>query len=298
MGEAAALVSALCWAGTSVALARLGTRYGGAVLSGLRFLIASPFVIALLFLTGNAGQLRDAPAGVIFAMVASACIGYGIGDTLYVRALPRVGLQRMSPTATALWVAMSAAGAVLVLGEPGGWDLLVGGAAVILGTYLVVSGQVQGLPDPKGPIRLGPVATTLVLLVVAGAWAAATLILAGGRGDLGAIAAGAIRIPAGGIVISVVATAATRGAILRRLPSPRDWPLVIAIGIGGTAVGSLLYIYAVADAGAARAVILNSTSPLMVVPLSMLFLGERPTARVGLGTICCLAGTLIVVSTG
>ena len=44
--------------------------------------------------------------------------------------------------------------------------------------------------------------------------------------------------------------------------------------------------------------ILNSTSPLMVVPLSMLFLGERPTPRVGLGTVFCLAGTMIVVAAG
>ena len=78
----------------------------------------------------------------------------------------------------------------------------------------------------------------------------------------------------------------------------RDLPLVIALGVVGTAVGSLLYIYAVAEAGAARAVILNSTSPLMVVPLSMFFLGERPTRLVGLGTACCLVGTLIVVAAG
>ena len=298
VGEAAALASALCWAGTSVALARLGTRYGSAVISGLRFLIATPFVIALLFATGNAGQLREASGSTIVAMIASACIGYGVGDTLYVLALPRIGLQRVSPAVTALWVAISAVGAVLILGEPAGWDLVLGGAAVIAGTYLVVSGQVQALPDPAAPTRLGPVPTVLVLLTVAGAWAAATLILAGGRGNLGAIAAGAIRIPAGGAVIALVATVATRGAVLRRLPRPRDLPLVIALGVVGTAVGSVLYIYAVEVAGAARAVILTSTSPLMVVPLAMLFLRERPTARVGAGTVFCLVGTLIVVAAG
>ena len=75
-------------------------------------------------------------------------------------------------------------------------------------------------------------------------------------------------------------------------------PLILAIGIFGTALGGLAYVYAVAEAGAARAVILNATSPLMVVPLSMFFLGERPTARVGWGTAVCLAGTLIVVAGG
>lgn len=298
MGEAAALASALCWAGTSVGMARLSSRYGGAVLSGARFLIASPFVLALLLLTGGVDELRAAPWSVLLAIVASACIGYGIGDTTYVRALPLVGLQRMSPTATALWVVMSSAGGVLLLGERAGWDLLLGGAAVIVGTYLVVRGQVATLPDPSGPSRLGPLPTVAVLVAVAGAWAAATLLLAAGRGDLGAIAVGAVRIPAGGLVIATVATIATRGEVLRRLPTARDLPLVIALGVVGTSIGSLLYIYAVAETGAARAVILNSTSPLMVVPLSMYFLGERPTRLIGLGTAFCLAGTLIVVAAG
>lgn len=202
----------------------------------------------------------------------------------------------MSPTATALWVAMSAAGGVLLLGEAAGWALLAGGTAVIAGTYLVIVGQVRTVPDPAGPQRWGAAGTLTALLVIAGAWAAATLLLAGGRGDLNAIAVGALRIPAGGLTIALVATLVTRGAILRRLPSPEDLPLMLALGIGGTALGSLLYIYALAEAGAARTVILNSTSPLIVVPLSMYFLGERPTAVVGLGTIFCLIGTLLVIA--
>ena len=72
----------------------------------------------------------------------------------------------------------------------------------------------------------------------------------------------------------------------------------LGLAVGGTAVGSVLYIYAVTTAGAARAVILNSTSPLMVVPLSMYFLKERPTPAVVLGTAFCLAGTLMVIALG
>ena len=298
MGEAAALASAACWAVTSVVMARLSVRYGGAVISGMRFLIASPFVIALMFLNGSAGQLTEASWITIAAIVASACIGYGVGDTMYVRSLPLVGLQRLSPTATALWVAMSAAGGVLLLHEHATWALMLGGAAIVLGVYLVVSGQMQRVPTANAPRQLGMAATTGVLLLVAGCWSVATLLLAAGRGNLDALAIGALRIPAGGVTIAVAATIASKGDILRRLPSRRDLPLLAAIGIGGTAVGSLLYIYAIAEAGVARATILNSTSPLMVVPLSMAFLGERPTALVGLGTAVCLTGTLLVVAFG
>ena len=90
---------------------------------------------------------------------------------------------------------------------------------------------------------------------------------------------------------------ATRGAILRRLPQGRDLALITAVGILGTGMGSVLYIFAVAEAGAARAVILNSISPLIALPLSMLVLRERPTGRIGAGTLLCVAGTFIVLAT-
>ncbi len=298
MGEAAALASALCWAGTSVGMARLSARYGGAVLSSLRFLIASPLVIALMLVTGSGSQLTEAAPRTLGLIALSACIGYGIGDTAYIQALPRVGLQRMAPTTTALWVALSAGGGVLLLDEPAGWALVAGGVAVVAGTYLIVAARAGAMPGPNDLERLGTLPTLGVLIAVASAWAAATLLLAGGRGDLGAFAVSAVRIPAGGLVIAVTAIAASRGAVFRRLPSAADLPLVLALGVGGTAVGSVLYIYAVAEAGAARAVILNSTSPLMVVPLSMYFLGERPTALVGAGTALCVLGTLLVIALG
>ncbi len=298
MGEAAALLSALCWATTSVALARLGATYSGAMLSGLRFLIASPFVIALLVVTGGVAGILSGSWAPILIVVLSAGVNYGIGDTLYVGALPRIGLQRMAPTTTALWVAFSTLGGVLILGEPASVNLVLGAALVIAGTYLVVAARIEDLPNASRPQRPSPLATLLVMLAVAGSWSASTLLIAGGRGDLDAIAVSAIRIPAGGVLIAAVLLVTTRGEVLHRLPQPRDLPLVIAVGILGTALGGLAYIYAVAEAGAARAVILNSTSPLMVVPLAIAFLGERPTRRVALGTVCCLAGTLSVVVAG
>ena len=71
--------------------------------------------------------------------------------------------------------------------------------------------------------------------------------------------------------------------------------LIVVVGILGTGIGSWLYIYALAEAGTAKTVVLNSTSPLMAIPLSMLFLGERPTRRIALGTLLCVTGTLLVI---
>ncbi|TAK73592.1 MAG: DMT family transporter [Dehalococcoidia bacterium] len=295
MGEAAALASALIWAGTSVTLARLGTRYPAPVLSSLRLLAATPFLLVLVVATGATTQLRGAPGLVLFAMAGSGLVGYGLGDTAYIRSMGGVGMQRMAPPTTALWVALSAAGGIWLLDEPFSWGLIAGGILVIAGTWFIVAQSAAAMDT--GPARWGTPRSVLAIGAVAFAWTVATLVLAGGRGDLGAAAAGIVRIPAGGLAIGLVASAATRGAILKRLPRGWDLALIATVGVLGTGVGSVLYIFAVAEAGAARAVVLNSTSPLIALPLSMLVLRERPTGRVGIGTLLCVAGTAIVLTT-
>lgn len=295
MGEAAALASAVTWAGTSVTLARLGTRYPAPVLSSLRLLAATPFLLLLVVATGATSQLRDAPWVVLLAMAGSGLVGYGLGDTTYIRSMAGVGMQRLAPPTTALWVALSAAGGIWLLDEPFSWGLIAGGALVITGTWFIVAQSAAALGT--GPARWGTPRAVLAISAVALAWTVATLVLAGGRGDLGAAAAGIVRIPVGGLAIGLVTSVATRGAILHRLPRGRDLALIAAIGIIGTGMGSVLYIFSVAEAGAARAVVLNSTSPLIALPLSMLVLRERPTGRIGIGTLLCVAGTLIVLMT-
>ncbi|MDA0269770.1 MAG: DMT family transporter [Chloroflexi bacterium] len=296
MGELAALASAVGWAGTSTALARLGGRYDAPVLSALRLLAATPLLIVFLMMDGGFATLGldDAPIPVLI-MVLSGLVGYGIGDTAYIRSLATVGIQRMAPTTTALWVAMSAVGGIVLLGEPFTWSLVVGGVAVVAGCAVLMARAVA----PLGTIGR-PAASTLQVViavtVVAAAWAAATLMLAGGREELSTAAAGAIRIPTGGLVIAAVTMTAARGNIRHRLPQGRDLALIVVVGILGTGIGSWLYIFAIAEAGASKAVILNATSPLMAIPLAMFFLHERPTRRIAAGTALCVLGTLVVIA--
>jgi drug/metabolite transporter (DMT)-like permease len=296
MGEAAALASALTWASTSVALARLGERYPAPVLSALRMLFATPLVIAALLASGGSSDLARAGGLAAAAMVASGLVGYGLGDTTYIRSLRHVGLQRLVPTTTAVWVALSAAGGIALLDEPFGWPLLGGAALVIAGMYLVVGDATAGMAEPGAAARWRAPAAALAILGVASCWTVATLLVAGARGELGAMAIAAIRLPAGGLAVAAVSVAATRGGVLRRLPRGRDLLATLGIATFGTGLGSWLYLFAVTEAGAARAVVLNSTAPLMAIPLAMLFLHERATPRVGAGSALCLAGTFAVLA--
>jgi drug/metabolite transporter (DMT)-like permease len=70
---------------------------------------------------------------------------------------------------------------------------------------------------------------------------------------------------------------------------------IVAIALSGTLFGSLLYVYAVGEAGAATTSVLNATAPLLALPLSMIFLKEPFTRGIAAGTVVCVAGVVLVV---
>ena len=72
--------------------------------------------------------------------------------------------------------------------------------------------------------------------------------------------------------------------------------LVIALAaIIGSGVGTITYLTAVQQAGAALASTLATTAPLFATPLSAIFLRERLTRRNVTGMLLCVAGVWLVV---
>jgi len=315
VGELAALIAAMTWSATSVALTSLSARTSPVVLSALRLSTATLVLPFILWASGQAGDLVEASPWTLLQVVGSGFIGYGIGDTIYILALKRLGMQRTFPVAMSLFIGMTVVGGVVLLDEPLTWGLPSGAALIGAGIYLIVipgtsvnagvahlvpadSAEATMVEPPgRGALYAAPGLAGYSLLVLVGVfWAAATLWLASAKGDLGAVAAGSVRTPAGAFALLGFA-AATQP---RELSAPfRDRNHILGIaaaGLAGTAFGSLMYVYAVVNAGAARTAVLSATSPLLALPLSMVFLGERFTRRIGVGTVCCVAGILLVVA--
>jgi drug/metabolite transporter (DMT)-like permease len=322
MGELAALVSAMTWSATSVALTSLSARTAPVVLSGLRLSIGGFFLLALLFASGHAGDVGAANGATILAMVGSGFVGYGFGDTMYIRALSMLGMQKTFPISMALYIGLTVVAGVALLGERFAWGLPAGAVFIAVGIYLIVIparsqrdiplpvlaasepalAGFSDLPAAEHEAALRPAAVShgwrgYALLGGAGlAWAMATLWLAAGKGDLPALAAASIRTPAGAIALVAFAMATQRPALAVPFRNRKHIGAIAATGIVGTAFGSLLYVYAVVTAGAARTAILSATSPLMALPLSIVFLGEKFTRRIGAGTLLCVAGIALVVA--
>lgn len=315
VGELAALVSAFVWSGTSVALTSLSSRVAPAVLSGLRLAFGSVIVFIVLYFSGEAGDLRTASNATLAGVIISGFIGYGLGDTIYIAALKRLGMARTFPVTMALYIGGTVLGGVLLLGEPFSWGLPAGALLIGAGIYLIVI-PAAGTTQPLPPVPAEPAAATLAetpgsppvafaspglygygLLIAVGVfWSIATLWLADAKGDLGAIAAGAIRTPSGAVALVGFAMATQRPEFFAPFRNRNHVLAIVAAGMVGTGLGSLCYVYAVVEAGAARTAVLSATSPLMALPLSIIFLGERFTRRIAAGTVCCVGGILLVVA--
>ncbi|MEX0781078.1 MAG: DMT family transporter [Dehalococcoidia bacterium] len=309
MGEVAALISAAIWAGTSIAFARFAGRTSPAVISAIRLAAATIVLVGILLVSGQVADYGDASWESLAWIVISGALAYAVGDTIYIHVLPMLGMQRTFPISMALFITFTVIGGVVLLGEEMTWGLPAGAVLVAVGISLIVvprakDGIAEPAPgegdlvivDPPGPPQAPSALHGYLLLLLVGIfWASASLLLAGQRGDLGAIAAGTVRIPAGAIGLLGFVVVAQREDLAIPFRDRRLlWGIVLA-GLVGTGIGSMLYVYGVLEAGAARASVLSATAPLMGLPLSILILKERLNMWVVAGTVLCVLGIVLVV---
>ena len=292
MGEAAALIAAFMWSATSVAMASLGTRVTPVAMSALRLTVATLVLPLLLLASGQGGEVLDANRTQVAALAGSGLLAYAIGDTMYIASLGKLGVQRAFTLTMTLFIALTVAGGVVLLDEELRWLQGAGALLIAAGVFVLVRSR----PAPTVEERRADLSGYALVAAVGVFWAAATLWLAGGRGDLGSIPASAIRTPAGaGAMLGFALVTAPRD-LASPFRNSGQLLSVIAIGLVSTLFGSLLYVYAVGEAGASTTTILNATSPLLALPLAVIVLKEPFTRRAGLGTVVCVAGIVCVVA--
>lgn len=308
MGEAAALASALSWATAGVAVTSLSTRLPAAALSALQMVVASAALLVMLMVSNSAAEFSEAETLTLLGVAGSAVVGLTLADPTYVRALSIMGMQRTYPVTVGLFIVLTAAAGVLILDEKFTVGLLAGGVLIGLGCYLIVvpRGKQHPAEETSSPL-VAPAAEPpqlhehrfegYVMLGLAPLlWATATVWLASARGELSPIAASALRMPVGAGLLMLFLLSVRPHDLQRAAANRRDLVMIAGAGLVGMAGGSLLYVYALMEAGAARAAVLSASSPLFVIPLSMLFLNEILTRRILMGTAISVTGIVLVIT--
>lgn len=293
MAELLVLGAAFGWAVSLVVLRPLAARHSALQISAVRTIAPAVCFILIVTATGDWGEVVGMPLANFLAILAAAFLGIGAGEVLVINAVPRIGASRAYALASSYPV-FTALIAVTVLGETltfmagTGAGLIVVGAGMLSLEPKALRGAARRLPTTlrtsigAGLALLASVLFSLDLIVL-------KIALDG----LSPEAVNALRMPLATVGLHLVALAATRDWPVVRL-GKRDSLVALVSGLFALTIGGFMFLSGIQQVGAARGAALSATSPVFVLILSGIFLGERVGGVSILGVFACAVGVFLL----
>ncbi|MEE2786506.1 MAG: DMT family transporter [Myxococcota bacterium] len=288
IGELSALSASALWAGASIIYTRLRSEISAPVLN--------------LFKTASAGGLLWltlwAMDGVVWPtqmslsetgwLALSGILGLAIGDTFLFEAFGRIGPRR-TLLISALAPAFTAVMAWPILGEPMTLTMVVGICLTGFGVTVVVAAKT---PRTETASR---VTSGYAFAMVAAAAQASGCIATKLGGAHSPLELTVVRVAFGTLgLLCYLSLRIDWRAETARLKKPHLLkPLIIAMLIG-TYLGIWLQVAGLRYAPAGIAASLSSTSPLFVIPLAALCLGDAISKRAALGASLAVIGIFVL----
>lgn len=298
-GELAALGTAACWAGTAMFFAAAGERVGSMAVNLIRLVMALAMLTLFEAVVRGQALPTDATTFAWSWLSISGLVGFTIGDLCLFRALIVIGprlsslIMSLAPPATALigWLVL---GETLTARDWTGMALTIAGIAWAIAERAPV--QTTARPQPRG--RLSSPAAGVALAAIGAVGQAGGLVLSKlGMGDYDPFAATQIRIVAGTIGFAVVFTLlGWWPRVTAALRNRRAMTMTWLGAVFGPFVGVSLSLLAVQHAKTGVAASLMATSPILVIPLVVVFRGERVGwGGIG-GAIVAVAGVALLMT--
>lgn len=285
-GALCALGSALTWAITSLLVRTVCPPLSSVTVSVLRSLMGGGLLVAWVLAAGGFAKLGGMSWGTFAFLAVSIVLAIAVGDVLFFESARMLGLAR-AMTVSMTYPLMGAVLAAVFLDEPISARLAVGSVITLSGLAIIVLTRPAEGARPAHT-RLGLAAAT----TAAAAWAGSLLVLKPAMGALDPVTAQAVRLPLAGLLLLATPWGWDTGWQLARI-NRRVLARVALLG-AVTAMSSVLFVSGVKLADVAVAAVLSSTAPLFAIPLGLIFLGERLTARAALGTLVTVSGLAVL----
>jgi drug/metabolite transporter (DMT)-like permease len=291
IGELAALGTALCWAVSALSFEEGGRRIGSLAVNLLRLIFAALFLLAANWIGRGLPWPTDASAHAWTWLAISGLVGFTFGDMCLFRAFVVLG-ARLSVLIMSLVPPVTALIGWAMLGERLSLLDALGIALTVAGVFVAVRERAPAAPHaPPRQIRRG------VLLALGGVLGqAGGLVLSKyGMGSYSALAATQIRVMVGlgGFVVVVFAIGWW----------PRVWAArKSAAGLGHTALGALmgpvigvsLSLFAIQHTTTGVAASIMATTPILIIPLTVVTRRERVTSAGMAGAVMAIAGVIVL----
>ena len=291
LGELSALSASALWACASVLFTRLGDHLSAPALNLTKTTLAGVLLFGTLALTQGAFWPPDLTAAETGWLAVSGIIGLTIGDTLMFKAFEQIGPRR-TLLFTALAPPLTAGLAWPVLGEPITLLMATGIVVTVGGVAWVVSERAGA-----GPTGAVPRAGYLFAVGAAVCQALGNVATKLG-GTHSGLELSVTRVAFGVVALWIfIAWRYDLRRQLRPLLTPKVVRTVVVATLLGTYLGIWLQVTGLRYAPAGIAATLSSTSPIFILPLSALFLGERIDGR-GIGAAFVAVGGIALLCLG
>jgi len=290
LGIILGLTSAFIWATTSLAIKAQADRINPLSFNAFRMFVGAIFAFALLPFFGGARAFAQVPPDAAVLLAVSSIIGIAIGDMLYFWSLSQIGAARALPL-SGTYPLFTWAIAVPLLGEQITATAMFGTALVLIGVCLLSPGNGTVVRADARTQRIA----TFAAIAAAVLWAIATTMLKIGMQESPhVIVVNAVRLPVAALGSALV-TQWYSGSGAWNGYNRKNLPGLIALALYSTGIGMIVWTLTVEYAGAARAALLNTAAPLIGVPLSVVFLQERVTPQVAIGTLLAMCGVWLIL---
>jgi len=289
IGVLVGLLCATTWASASVMMKELSKKLDPFTLNAVRALAGGVSMLLLALVTGKATGYQALTLERLFFLFSSVLIGGGIGDTLYISSLPRIGVSRAFPIAST-YPALTLLVGLIFLREKINLATVAGLVLVLAGIMLISGLRAKNSADLALPTTASGIAFALLASVC---WGVGTALVAPGIEGLDSLMVASVRTPAYALVLCGIVALRKTYTDLFEL-SRKEWLILVASGVMGWGLGSVLFLLTVSLVGPTRGAILTSTAPLFALPLSAIFLKERVNLPVLVGTILTVGGIILV----
>lgn len=291
LGEAAGLLTSVCWSVSSVAFTLASRRVGAASVNHVRIwlaLILLALIHTILFgipFPFHAGEHRFVWLGI------SGLCGFVLADGLLFESFVVLG-PRLSMLLLTLAPAFGTLLGWSFLGERPTLFNLAGIAVTLLGIAIVVSATGGGTEGGRKADWRG-------LLLGAGAAVAQAcgflFSKIGMQGEFSPFSANLIRLTAATAGIAVMALIRKQlVSDVQKMKDRRAFLATLSGTVCGPVLGVVLSLYAVSHVFIGIAITLTSLPPIFLLPIGHFIFGERITLRVITGTILSLFGVILL----
>ncbi len=255
-----------------------------------RSLPAAVYAFLALYLLGRWDLLFELDMPSVAYVAVSSLLVFAVGDTLYFIGLRRVGVARVVPIAYSYSILVAAI-SVAFLGESLTSSVLLGTVAVVSGIWLVGGrAEIEKDRQKRSHSKLGILAALGTMMCWACGISIFKIILTNTDPFVLLSARMLFLLPS----LCIFTILSSRREFSTRHLTKSDVLTMFLSGLTAIGVGDTFFYLGLERARANVVAPLASTTPLFATIIAILFLKEKVSKRVVLGTLLTTAGTVLL----